>query len=141
MEVIDDKLLSSLLPYISSGLEQGAATAYREATLMVVVALCSRTGLRKELLRGVVNSALRNIEAGPDAMRLVLMTLAHMAHTQPSLTLIPSKALKCLVSSPSFLDVLTGLGQAELALTPLLRLLTTSLVTALATAMQKSDPQ
>ncbi|KAL6765336.1 hypothetical protein V8C86DRAFT_793163 [Haematococcus lacustris] len=94
MEVIDDKLLSSLLPYISSGLEQGTATAYREATLMVVAALCSRTSLRKELLRGVVNSALRNIEAGPDAMRLVLMTLAHMAHTQPSLTLIPSKALK-----------------------------------------------
>lgn len=51
-KLVDEQLLSRLLPYISAGLEAGACSDYRAATLMVVAELAGRAKLGKDFVKG-----------------------------------------------------------------------------------------
>ncbi|KAF5840501.1 hypothetical protein DUNSADRAFT_16592 [Dunaliella salina] len=67
----------------------------------------------------------------PDTVRPVLLLLAQVAATQPQLTTLSEKALKALLATPQLTNELAALKASHVRLSPLLRVITNSLVARL----------
>ncbi|GAB4814939.1 hypothetical protein N2152v2_001985 [Parachlorella kessleri] len=122
VKTVDEPLLAMLLPYLLKGLGPDVIDDYRAATLMILTQLASKATLSSQLVSALVDDLCQG-PAVRESLPQALLVLAHLAATQPHLSLLPRGAVQQLAKVGSVAAELAALANRGVKLRPLLVLL------------------